>query len=88
MALFDYTAEAELYSVRSRAARRAPLGYKRFAVAADAIRYAIEELAPQHLLGAHLEVDGERFDGAGIKALYANDDYPLPRSVSVAEPTG
>lgn len=83
MAGFSFSAEAELFSVRSRMSRRAPVGYKRFSVAAEAVRYAMEELPPEHLLGAHLEVNGERFDGQGISQLYARADYPLPRSVAV-----
>jgi hypothetical protein len=39
--LFDFSTEAELFSPRSRNCGH-PLGYKRFARAADAIRFAIE----------------------------------------------
>jgi hypothetical protein len=78
MSAFDYNAEAELFP--SRAVRRQPVGYKRFARAADAIRFAIEELAPQALAGAWLEVDEERFDAAEIRRLYEHADYPLQRS--------
>ena len=35
--------------------------------------------APDLLLGAFLEVEEERFDGKGIRALYDSPDYPLPR---------
>jgi len=76
---FDYGLAAELFPTRSRKARRQPLGYKRFARAADAIRFAIEDLAPDQLTGAYLEVDEERFDGPGIRALYDSDRYPLAR---------
>ena len=34
--------------------------------------------APDLLLGAFLEVEEERFDGKGIRALYDSPDYPLP----------
>ena len=58
---------------------RQPIGYGRFARAADAIRFAIEELPPELLLAAQLKVAGERFDGNGIRRLYESDQYPLTR---------
>jgi hypothetical protein len=36
--LFDYGTEAELFATSLRKSRRQPVGYKRFARAADAIR--------------------------------------------------
>ncbi len=38
----------------------------------------MEELPPELLLGAWLEVEEKRFDGNGIRQLYSAD-YPLPR---------
>ena len=43
--LFDY-GKAELFSTRSRKVQRQPLGYKRFARAADAIRFARSRSGP------------------------------------------
>jgi hypothetical protein len=76
---FDYGAESELFLIRNRKSRRQPIGYRRFAHAADAVRFAIEELPSEFLLGAHLEVDEERYDGPGIRRLYQSIDYPLIR---------
>ena len=78
--VMDYDAPAELFPTRGRRAGRQPFQYKRFDRAADAIRYAIEELSPELLVGAFLEVDEERFDGKGIRALYDSADYPYLRA--------
>jgi hypothetical protein len=79
MAAFDYAAEAELFPTRARLSKRQPVNYKRFDTAAEAIRFAVEVLTPDLLVGAYLEVDEERFDANGIRELYASPDYPLPR---------
>lgn len=79
MADFDYDAAAELYSIGRRPSRRGPSGYKRFAQAAHAIRFAMEDLTPQHLVGALLEVDEKRYGSHDIRRLYESADYPLAR---------
>jgi hypothetical protein len=77
--LFDYSLEAELFSGKGRNFRRQPLGYKRFARAADAICFAIEELSPHCLVASYLEVNEERYQAKDIRRLYDSVAYPLPR---------
>jgi hypothetical protein len=81
---FDFGAEAEMFSPMSRKARRQPLGYRRFAQAAEAIRFAIEELSPQLLVGTYLEVAERRYEGQQIRRLYESSAYPLDRRAAVA----
>lgn len=76
----DFNATGELFQpTRLQGFKRAPVAYKRFDRAAEAVRYAVEEMPPELLAGAFLEVEEERFDGAGIRALYDSPAYPLPR---------
>ena len=79
MVTFDYSAAAELFPPRSGKYPRHVAGYRRFARARDAVRFAVEELPPELLLGAILEVDGERYGGKGIRRLYDSADFPLLR---------
>jgi hypothetical protein len=87
MAIFDYSSQAELSPtasevdlapIRHRKTRQ-PIGYGRFARAADAIRFAIEELPPELLMAAQLKVADEQFNSDGIRRLYENVEYPLAR---------
>jgi hypothetical protein len=76
---FDYGAQAELFLGRNpRLGSRRPR-YMRFHSAAEAIHFAVERLPADVLLGSYLEVDERRYDSAGIRLLYARDEYPLPR---------
>jgi hypothetical protein len=77
--VFDYQRSAELFPTRSRKPRRNPVTYKRFDTAAAAVRFAIEELPSDLLLGAYLQVDEDRFGSEGIRKLYDSDRYPLKR---------
>ncbi|HVG50553.1 MAG TPA: hypothetical protein VM867_02855 [Xanthobacteraceae bacterium] len=76
---FDYKAEAELFPTRNRNSRLKPLKYMRFPQAAKAIQFAVEELSPERLRGAYLEVNEERYNSDGIRRLYDNTAYPLLR---------
>ena len=79
---FDYCTEAELFTTGYRNSRRQPLAYRRFARAADAIRFAIEELPPQLLVGTYLEVNELRYQSTEIRGLYESADYPLARGAA------
>jgi hypothetical protein len=81
MANFDFDAPADLFPSRAKKGNR-PVGYRRFDSAAKAIRFAIEEMPVDFLLGSILEVGDERVDGAGIRQLYDSKDYPLPRKAA------
>jgi hypothetical protein len=75
----DFGAPAELFPCRYRKNKRA-VAYRRFDTAAEAIRFAIEELPAPLLTGSFLDVDDQRFDGNAIRTLYERDDYPLRRT--------
>lgn len=79
MAEFDYYAAAELFPTRRRPPRRGPFGYRRFEQAAQAIRFAMEDLPPESLVGAFLEIDEERYGSDDIRRLYESAEYPLTR---------
>jgi hypothetical protein len=81
---FDYMALAELYPTRSYKRRAGCITYKRFEVAAEAVRFAMEELPSESLLGTYLEVEEGRFNGQQIRLLYESKDYPLPRKPPLA----
>jgi hypothetical protein len=87
MAAFDYGAEAELFPTRRWKSVRRRFAYRRFSNAAEAIRFAIEELPSELLSGAYLEVDEARFDGGGIRTLYESAKYPLSRNKNATRPT-
>jgi hypothetical protein len=79
MAEFDYSAAAELFPTRRRLPQRQSFGYKRFAQAAQAIRFAMEDVPPACLVGAFLEVDEQRYGSDDIRRLYESAEYPLTR---------
>ena len=81
---FDYQAPAELFPGKNHRVRSRVLKYMRFAHAADAIRFAIEKLPAEVLLGAYLEVNEKRYDSRGIRRLYDHSEYPFSRLAKAA----
>ncbi len=79
MAAFDFGALAELYPCKGRGGARSPVTYHRFETAAEAIRFAIEDLSPMLLNGAILEVDEERYHKDEIRKFYDSKEFPLTR---------
>ena len=63
---FDYSAEAELFAIRSDI-ETATDRVQTFCARCDAVRFAIEELPPEFLLGTYQEVDEDRYDRRGIR---------------------
>ena len=80
---FDYTASAELFPSRGKR-NSGSIAYKRFSSAAEALRFAVEELPPPALLGAFLEVDEARYGFKEIHSLYEDAAYPLQRPATVS----
>ena len=77
--MFDYGSPTELFSAKSKSGRRQRIGYRRFATAAEAIRFAVEDFPAIRALNAWMQVGDERFDNDEIRRLYESNDYPLPR---------
>ena len=75
---FVYSAPAELFPARNRKTRQTAK-YRRFDNAADAIRFAMEELPEPLLLGAFIVMEEERLGHQAIRALYESSDYPLKK---------
>jgi hypothetical protein len=76
---FDFDAPADFFPARNRKGRS--VSYRRFDTAAEAIRFAVEQLPPPMLVGAYLQVEDERFDSDQIRELYQSTGYPLERPV-------
>jgi hypothetical protein len=83
MSSFDYKAPAELFL--SKPAKGSRTKYRRFATAAEALRYAIEDLRIPKAFGAWLEVGDERFSSSDIQRLY-EDGGPRWRQISECDP--
>ena len=82
MAHFDYSRPAELFP--SRRFAKSLARYRRFASAAEAVRYVIEEQPAAWLGGTMLDIGGHRYEGKAIQALYDAAEYQLARSITDA----
>ena len=78
----NYKASAELFPSRRYAKSLAR--YRRFPTAAEAVQYVIEEMPDAWLNGTYLDIDGKRFEGRQIRALYDAAAYPLKRELVAA----
>ena len=77
--LFPTWDNVTLFPTGNRQVKRQPSGYGRFAHAAYAIRFAIEELPADLLAGTCMQVDERIFDCESIRQLYDSELYPLTR---------
>ena len=78
---FDYNSPAELFMPKHKSiGRRAVPRYRRFATAAEAIRFAVEECPAVRTLGAWMQVGDHRYDSDEICRLYESSGYPLHRA--------
>ncbi|MFN3657215.1 MAG: hypothetical protein ACK4UO_08180 [Pseudolabrys sp.] len=77
----NYDAPAELFPSRNRKVV-SKVKYRRFDRAAEAIRFAIEDLPEQLLLGAYIEVNETRLGHREIRALYESERYPLKKKAA------
>ena len=75
----DYRMEADLFFSKRVNHKDKSLTFRRFRCAADAIRYAVEELSPDMLAGCSLEVNGLHYFGREIRPLYDSEAFPLRR---------
>lgn len=73
-----YFVEASLYYGNSRNRGRT-LAFRRFSEAAEAIRFAVEELSPALLNGCTLEIGEDEYFGRAIRPLYDHSSFPLLR---------
>jgi hypothetical protein len=80
---FDCDAPAELYMPKRKSIGRRPASsYRRFAKAAEAIRFAVEELPAIKTLGTWMQVGDQRYNSDEIRRLYESGEYPLRRALT------
>jgi hypothetical protein len=60
--------------------------YGRYDTAAEAVRFAVEDIPPSALLSAYLVVDDERLGLDQIRHLHGRAAFPLKRAVANQQP--
>jgi hypothetical protein len=79
MKIIDYSSPAELFMRRRKGRSGRRHSCRCFTTAAEAIRFAVEDLPAVRTLGACMNVGTEHFDADDIHGLYERPDYPLRR---------
>lgn len=74
-----YKMEASLYYAKGPSSYPRALVLRRFDKAAEAIRFAVEDLPPKLLGGCSLEVEESYYFGQEIRPLYDHQAFPLRR---------
>lgn len=84
----DYLHEASLFYAKSTNSKRKALVFRRFARAAEAIRFAVEELTPKLLESCTLEVNEALYRGREIRPLYDDPFFPVAAKSAALPPSG
>jgi hypothetical protein len=79
MDIQDYLTEASLFYARNGDRKQRALVYRRFDQACEAIRFAVEDLAPRLLDSCTLEINDMHYLGRQIRPLYDDIAFPLQR---------
>ena len=79
MQAIQYSSPAEIYVPNGLKGRRNNMAYRRFATAAEAIRFIMEDLSKTRQVGSVMEVNERRHYHNEIRALYEDDAFPLER---------
>ncbi|XWN34006.1 MAG: hypothetical protein ROR55_13485 [Devosia sp.] len=67
----DYSAPAEIFVSRRPGSKRSTLAYHRFATAAEAIAFAVEEFPSMSANGLVMTVQNKRFDLGALRTLHS-----------------
>jgi hypothetical protein len=83
---FDYRSPAKLFiPKRSGGKRHQRISYRRFATAAEAIRFAVEEFPAVRTLDAWMQVGDQRYDSVEICRLYESSGVAHSTELTLAK---